>query len=292
MSIKFYNEQADKEAVSYQVTPLDSDLWGLSDDVSWGGSVNAMLSQLMKEKPGEYDEDFLDELFEPLSHQMSFYDTVYLAFPHLVSYFEKALEEEDFLYLCCLLSHMGSVLATDVQYNHAGTEQEEYMEESWADEALLENYKASTQQFRRLTKQFLDQHLEEIRQMESDNRQWLATAVLAILDDREAAFILMNCSWDTGEMCCLHCEYYDEETVLGDEEEGAAVTPAQSLTGKWDGSSYEDTYLWFGSFLQEIGLEEELHMLSYYYGTYTCPECGKSSVVMDMMKYFFETDTE
>lgn len=26
---------------------------------------------------------------------------------------------------------------------------------------------------------------------------------------------------------------------------------------------------------------------SYYYGTYTCPKCGKKSVVIDLMKNYF-----
>lgn len=67
------------------------------------------------------------------------------------------------------------------------------------------------------------------------------------------------------------------------------IIPAESVIGKWDGSSYEDTWLWLSTMLDQLGAEEELEILSYYYGTYTCPDCGNQKKVMDFMKgYYFE----
>ena len=55
------------------------------------------------------------------------------------------------------------------------------------------------------------------------------------------------------------------------------------MLGKWDGKSYEDTYLWFSNLAHELGVEDEWK-IPYYYGTYTCPECGSRGILMDWMK--------
>lgn len=115
------------------------------------------------------------------------------------------------------------------------------------------------------------------------------TAILAIFGDREEAFILTMACWDTFYMLCDQCEYCEEDLFFSEEEAKKVIIPAESVIGKWDGSSYENTWLWLSTMLDQLGAEEELEILSYYYGTYTCPDCKNQKKVMDFMKgYYFE----
>ena len=140
-----------------------------------------------------------------------------------------------------------------------------------------------------LTKQFIKQYEKEIAELDFNERSMLVTVLLAILGDREAAFILTMSCWDSCYMLCDCCEYCEEEVVLSDDEAKEAIVPAETMVGKWDGSSYDDTYLWISNVLNRLGAEEELEILSYYYGAYTCPECGNQKKVIDLMKnYYFE----
>ncbi len=65
------------------------------------------------------------------------------------------------------------------------------------------------------------------------------------------------------------------------------IEPAESVIGKWDGKSYDNTYLWFSNLVHSLGVEDEWK-ISYYYGTYTCPECGNKGPLNEWMK---ETET-
>lgn len=114
----------------------------------------------------------------------------------------------------------------------------------------------------------------------------LVTSILAIFGEREMAFILTMSCWDSCYMLCDNCEYCEEELELSDEEARKQIVPTESVIGKWDGSSYEDAWLWISNVLNQLGAQEELGILSYYYGTYTCPECGNKSKVFDLMKNY------
>ena len=60
---------------------------------------------------------------------------------------------------------------------------------------------------------------------------------------------------------------------------------AKAPSGKWDGRSLEDVRLWLLNLLED---EEGEELLSYYFGTYVCPECGKKlSVLTGMEEYYF-----
>ena len=99
-----------------------------------------------------------------------------------------------------------------------------------------------------------------------------------------AHVLTMSC-WDECFMICDNCEYYEEELVLSDEEEKEKITPAE--IPEWDGSSYEDSWLWISNLLRRLGARNELEILSYFYGTYTCPECGTKGKVPDLMKNYY-----
>ena len=53
------------------------------------------------------------------------------------------------------------------------------------------------------------------------------------------------------------------------------ITPADSAIGKWNFRDYRDSYIWLSNVLYLFGNKEAAEKLSYYYGTYTCPNCGK-----------------
>lgn len=276
MEIIFYDEQPDAEPVLYERIALDSQLWVQEKYPEWGLNAREWLLRLLEETPGERNIEILDELFEYLSHQLTFFDVAYLAFPHLVYVFEQVLEEEDFMYTQYFFGYMGVLLAAESYGTNTPAK------------AVFDNYQASVRQFQRLAKQFLNRYQEQIRQTPEDayfDHGWFAAAVLAILGDRELAFLLITSDWELGEMSCTACGYYNEELFSG-EETLAAVEPALPAIGGWDGRSYQDTWLWFANFLHWMGMEKELRILSYYYGTYTCPQCGQKSRLIDWMKCF------
>ena len=244
-----------------------------------GEPVTEQQMKLRRLDPEEKD-DFriaFDNLFENLYHQMSFYYATYLVLPYLVTLLEKDSRFESFEWKMDMISEIGICLATDIPNNHR---------EILTDEEILSSYEASILKLQELTKQFLEQHEEEIKELDFNARSMLITAILAIFGEREIAFILTMSCWDSCYMLCDNCEYCEEELELSDEEARKQIVPAESVIGNWDGSSYEDAWLWISNVLNQLGAQEELEILSYYYGTYTCPECGNKSKVFDLMKNY------
>ncbi|MDE6518312.1 MAG: hypothetical protein K2L18_10780, partial [Acetatifactor sp.] len=110
---------------------------------------------------------------------------------------------------------------------------------------------------------------------------------------------------------CPQCGYYDEDMEDGFYNEDLIkekVEPAESVIGKWGGKRLDvshpnteqhsitdqpaicgkkqgmnDTYLWFSNLVHELGIEDEWK-IPYYYGTYTCPQCGRKGILMEWMK--------
>ena len=74
---------------------------------------------------------------------------------------------------------------------------------------------------------------------------------------------------------------YDEELVKG------RIVPAEPVCGKWDGKDFSDSYLWLSNLAHILGIEDAWK-IPYYYGTYTCPECGSKGILMDWMKKYEE----
>jgi len=57
----------------------------------------------------------------------------------------------------------------------------------------------------------------------------------------------------------INC-FYDEDMEadgFSDQEQLRKIEPAKFLIGKWDGESYEDTYLWFSNLVHDLGVEDE-----------------------------------
>lgn len=278
--------------MEFELVNLNSELWeiyggaygNVREEVAilMGGPITERQEKLRRldlEEKGDYRIAF-DNLCENLFHQMSFYKATYLALPYLVRLLERDSKDRDFGWKLTMISEMGICLATDIPGNHR---------ESAIDKNVLNSYEASLLTFQELTKQFLEHHEDEIRKLDFYKRSMLITAVLAIFGERETAFILTMSGWDTFYMLCDSCEYCEEELAFSEETAREVIVPVEIVTDGWDGSFYEDGWLWISNMLSRLGAQEELEILSYYYGTYTCPECGAEKKVLDFMKcYLFE----
>ncbi len=220
-----------------------------------------------------------DNLCENLSHQLSFYSATYLAMPYLVLLLEKKRREQDFRWQMLIIEQAGIILSTD-------SSPEEENCESVIPKEILYSYQISKKVLRSITEEFLARYLEELKKQEKEELKYFVTALLAIFGDPGAAFQLVMGSWEQTPVACPECDYFDEEMEDGFYEEELMkekIEPAESVIGKWDGKSFENTYLWFSNLAHELGIEEEWK-IPYYYGTYTCPECGEKGILIEWMK--------
>lgn len=242
------------------------------------GNVSHEIATLMNEQTIEKQEyhNTLYDLYNSLSHQMSFYKATYLALPYLIELLERDSQSCIFDWQLVMIIEIGICLATDFPDNH--------IEES-VDKDVLDNYEKSIIKLQTLTKQFITKYEEEIKALDFDKRTMLITVLLAIFGDREMAFLLVSSGWEQCCILCDHCDYCDEDIILSDEETTSNIIPAQITSHRNDDS----LWYWISHLLEHLDAKEELKILSYYYGSYTCPECGKKSSVFNFMKnYFFE----
>lgn len=222
----------------------------------------------------------LENLFENLWHQMSFYDATYLAMPYLVQLLEQRGKANDFIGQFHLIVGIGACLMTDITVNH---------HQSIAHQEILQSYNQSILVIQEKTKVFFERYHEQLQKQSEDDKQQFCLALLAILGDREIAYLLISVMFDECYVLCQECGYCDEEIESLSEEIPDNIVPAPSVIGQWDGSSLDDVYVWFSNVLALFNQDKAVKNFSYYYGTYTCPECGTKGVVIDLMKnYFFE----
>ncbi|MCI8605865.1 MAG: hypothetical protein HFG72_03190 [Hungatella sp.] len=239
------------------------------------------LRRLDDEEKDSYEIIF-DNLSENLTHQLSLYHASYLVMPYLALLLELKRQEGDFDWQMKVIVLAGDVLATDIPYCGGGSEREALMPEE-----VMDSYRRSVAVVQERTKEFLGQYMDRLKEMEPDwKRQYFCTDVLAILGDREAAFQMLMGQWEQCPLSCPDCGYYDEEMEADgfyDREQLEKIEPAPSVIGKWDGKSYEDTYVWFSNLVHLLGVEDEWKV-AYYFGTYTCPVCGSKGVLIEWMK--------
>ena len=275
------NEQLINET-QITLTGLESELW--ESYMSSCGTVVNEVEAIRKEIAGEeqdaeaFENSFIN-LCETLWHQLSFYNASYLAVPYMMKLLDKKIKQQDFKWQLRLISEMGMIVATDVPCNH-------YKED--VDEQVVANYNNCIQVLAERTKQFIMQYLEQIKELDWNEKSYFYVTALAILDDRKAAYALTNLCFNEIYAVCEACDEWNEEMPEVSEGEIEEITPAESVIGKWDGRSLEDTYMWYSNFVYMLGDEEAANALSFYYGTYTCPECGKEALVMDVVKKYFE----
>ena len=236
------------------------------------------LRRLDTEEKSDYEIIF-DNLCENLMHQMSWYPGSYLAMPYLVLLLEKRRQKQDYRWEKKIIQAAGDVLSTDIPCCGGG-------DQAQMPEDIVESYQLSVELLQEMTKDFLDRNMERLKEENPGWLQYFCTDLMAILGDREAAFQMFNGQWEQCPVTCPECGYFDEDMEADgfyDREQLEKIEPAASVLGKWDGKSYEDTYLWFSNLAHELGVEDEWK-IPYYYGTYTCPECGSRGILMDWMK--------
>lgn len=246
------------------------------------------IRRLDAEEKDNYEINF-DNLSENLTHQLSLYDAAYLVMPYLVLLLEKKRQENNFDWQMKIIMLAGDVLSTDIPYFGGGSEEANMPEE------IMESYRLSVDVLKEKTKDFLNQNIDKLKEQDSYLLNYFCAEVLAILGDREAAYSLImggcyvtcpNCGYYDENIESDEFRYYDPETEppeFFDREQIGEIKPAQSVIGKWDGKSYEDTYLWLSNLTHLLGADIEWK-IPYYYGTYTCPSCKSKGILIEWMK--------
>lgn len=240
------------------------------------------LRRLDPEEKSDYEISF-DNLCENLMHQGSLYEGTYLAMPYLVLLLEKRRKAEDYEWEKKILSAAGDILSTDLPYYGEGCR-------AGMPEEVLKSYDISVEVLQEMTKEFLERNMDRLKKENPGWLQYFCTALLAILGDREAAYQMGMGAWEQCPVACPECDYFDEDMEADgfcDEEQLKKIEPARPVSGQWDRKSYEDTYLWFSNLTEELGALDAWKV-SYYYGTYTCPECGSKGILIDWMKKYNE----
>lgn len=278
MEFKFViNTELIKEG-AYELPDFQREEW--ESYLSASGSVleDVMIIDKVIKDEEVSDEDYgmaMERLGELLSHEFSFYDASYLALPYLVKLLEQRYEYDAVEEMFNIIMMLGPVLATENED-----------ETSEISEDLLENYNKTKLALKELTKIFLMENVEFLQELDQGESGFFASCILAILDDGQAAKVLMNLLFEELYVICENCEECNEDidSLLGEEPD--CIEPAEDVTGQWDGNDLSDTYMWFANFLEILGNEGAKEALKYYYGTYTCLECGAKMLAMDGVKNY------
>jgi len=290
MNLSF--ERNTKLPEKINLVPLDSELWEHYQGAY--GNVVKHLRPLMAPRPRiltppqKLQEAIqFQSLFENLWHEFQFHTASYLAVPYLVILLQQRAAENDFQSQLDIISDLGVCLSTDIPSNQVQASV------PIPDRNIIDSYNASIAILREITKSFLEKYLERLQWLGENEKMDFYIAVLAILGDREAAFVFNSTALDDCYVVCGECEYCDETIVPFSVRNPSSIRPARSALGRWDGKSLNDVYIWFSNLVDMLGDKQAVRALSYYYGIYTCPKCGAKGRVMDLAKkYFFEGEKE
>lgn len=283
--------------MAIKLTPYDSKLW----DTYRGayGNVCEMVQVIMGDlepspnplklrRLDPEDKDnyrvVFDNLFENLTHQLSFYEATYLVMPYMVKLLEQRAAENDFDWQLVIICEMGICLATDIPNN---------ISSEIKDEAVKENYKASVALFKEQTKQFLNEHMEQLTSLDDNTKSLFVTALMAIFVDRETAFNLALGAWEESEIFCSTCEaegYISFDNDFDEDDSDAGLSDEEyftvSLKDITPAANGNDAYNWYIDILNKLEAENEAAIIPYYYGTLTCPKCKTTKTVMNFIKDF------
>lgn len=248
----------------------DSPLW--DEYESAYGDVKEVLQVLMGEDEMEYELAF-EEVCENIHHQLTFYPAMYLVIP----YFLKRLDEtQDIGYQVDIIIEVGLVMTLENRWEHEPVDAE-----------VMESYLESIERIKEITKKLVKNNLEVIKGRGKYVAKALCAAMLALFGDLNDAYLLFKFSWNNSPILCECCGFYKHESILSEEETRAKITPADSVLGQWDGESYDKLYVWFSNLVDQLELEEEKEILSYCYGTFTCPQCGNTRHLMHFIKSYY-----
>jgi len=220
-----------------------------------------------------------DNLCENLSHQMTCYNALFLALPYMVELFERKKAEDSFIWQADILSQAGVCLATDIP--DVNGEQPEPLPEE-----ITSSYNAAVLRLEELAKEFLLENINQIRLMENNSRNFLITGLIAVLGERVFANVLTFSAWNEEEchLACPDCDFFDEESSLTDDEIQSHISPAK--IEPWDGKSFDNPPCWMYGVLDRLGAEREKQFVPWFYGTFTCPVCGRKAPLLDFAKAY------
>ena len=208
-----------------------------------------------------------DNLCENLWHQMSFYPATWLTVPYLARLMEGWEKEGDAEWMFQGILAVGNCLATDV---YGDRPEEDY---------VLESYENAIWQIRDMTVDFLAGHMDYVREKHISWRRGFAFAVTAIMGEKRLAFMLMMSELESCYIVCPGCENCDEEIEFGYFDPSKRIEKAEVPAKKWDGESLADIRIWLFNLFALLDDTEGIERLRYYFGTYTCPECGERTDV-------------
>ncbi|MDE7200778.1 MAG: hypothetical protein K2O91_02490 [Lachnospiraceae bacterium] len=268
----FMHLEMEPDCIKLPLEALDSSNW---EKYESAGDARIWLQKLMD---GE-DEAF-SECCDEISHQMSFWSAIYLVFPYLVDKLAKDFDQIDPGEWIMNSSMLGISLATDCDINRGVS--------NIADKAVMSCYQLSIRKFQLLIKKFLTKKAKSLSRVDSMDKAMFALEVLAAFGNRDDAFLLVNAELDQGIcLACDKCEHCNEELEFMSKRTLSGIIPKAQAEDSWNGEDFEDTYLWFGDFLELFTIKGLAKHLPYYFGTYKCPECGSEAVVKDLMKNFY-----
>lgn len=288
MGVPFHAARRKAGQHPYTLQEFDSTLWETYTGAY--GDVKEYLTILMGEREDapetfklrrldralktNYELAF-DNLCENLWHQMSFYPATWLAVPYLARLMEKWEKENDAEWMLRGILAVGSCLATDV-FGDRPREDE-----------VRESYENAILQIRDMTTNFLAGHTDDVREKHISLRREFAFAVTAIMGERRLAFLLIMSELESCYVVCPGCENCDEEIEFGYFDPSKRIEKADVPVKKWDGESLADVNSWLFNLFVLLGDTEGVERLCYYFGTYTCPECGKRTDVLTGMSEYF-----
>jgi len=291
-----------------KLTPFDSELWDILHG-AYGNvceEVRILMGDVMEippqmkirrldfEEKNDYQITF-DNLCENLTHQMSFYDASYLTMPYLVTLLEQKEAEQDSDWQFSILCNLGICLATDIYENNESAASDHDKDFNpfgipknfTIPKEIIDTYNISVEILQEKTKFFIKTNLEKLKNLEEIDKNFFATAVLAILGDRKTAHIMCLGGWEQPYFLCKKCDTCIENVEFSDKELCEMITPAPESEQAWDGEQYDsDTYTWYHGFLQTLEAKDEAKILSLYYGEFTCPECGAKGKTIDFAKAY------
>jgi len=276
MKLQFKIDEQQINDTPISLLPLDDVRWE-SYYITWS-SIKESLADLIKNNNKDCDKvhEMFHDICDMLTHQLSFYKESYLIVPYLVQFLKT--KGDDFEWQFQIISELGIIISTDNKMEN---------QEKISDQEILAHYNHAISVLKEITKKFIMEHLEEITVFDEDKKIQFATACLAIFDDHLAAEVMLLSSFDEIYTFCHECDDYNEEINLISDGEIDEIEPAKSVIGQWDGESFDDTYVWFSNFLSILGCDTFLNALSYYYGTYTCPQCNAKGLTMDFIKNYY-----
>ena len=150
-----------------------------------------------------------------------------------------------------------------------------------------ESYENAILQIRDMTTDFLAGHMDAVREKHVSSRRWFAFAVTAIMGERGLAFLLAISQLESCYIVCPGCENCDEEIEFGYFDPSRRIEKAEVPVKKQVGESLEDVSSWLFNLFALLGDTEGMERLLYYFGTYTCPECGeRTEALTGMARYF------